>query len=342
MAQFALSDAFVPEIFSNYVLNQSTATNRLIQSGLITPNSSDELNIQLLQAGDFVTTPYINDLTGEPQPWEDTTDINVDGLTTGTQRMFKFRQAKAFGATDISGLVSGANALDVIGQRFASYWQSVDEKQLLTLLQGVMANSKIANAKLYDETAKAPTNTFGAAGFLGAISLMGDLQDTSFNKIMVNSATYANMKLLNMIETIQPSNAVEPIQVYNKMQIVVDDAIPVNADGTTTSYVAMSGAVQYGVALPTNAAETEREATKQGGRTNIINRRVVSMHVNGTTVAKDFVPAGQTVTMDEIGKGTTWDLITDPRNIKIVGYKAKLDSQFVPAKPETPSETSGK
>lgn len=342
MAQFTLADTFVPEVFSNYVLNQSTKTNRLIQSGIITPASSDGLNIQLLQPGDFMTAPFINDLAGDPQTWDDTKDINVNGLTTGTQRMVKFRQAQAFGATDISDMVSGAGALNVIGQRFASYWNSVDEHQLLTLLQGVLSNTDIATTKMYDETVKAPSNTFGAAGFLGAISLMGDLQDTSFNKILVNSATYSNMKLLNMIETIQPSNAVTPINMYNGMQIVVDDEIPVNEDGTTTSYIAMTGAVQYAVALPTNASETEREATKQGGRTNIINRRVLSMHVNGTSVAKDFVPAGQTVTVEELGNGKTWASITDPRNIKVVGYKAKLASQFVPSKPETPSETAGK
>lgn len=342
MAQFTLADTFVPEIFSNYVLNESTKTNRLIQSGIITPSSSDELNIQLLQPGDYVTAPYINDLTGDPQTWDDTKDIDVNGLTTGTQRMFKFRQAQAFGATDISDMVSGAGALNTIGQRFSNYWNTVDEHQLLILLQGVLSNTDIATTKMYDETVKAPSNTFGAAGFLGAISLMGDLQDTSFNKILVNSATYANMKLLNMIDTIQPSNAVTPINVYNGMQIVVDDEIPVNEDGTTTSYIAMTGAVQYAVALPTNASETEREARSKGGMTNVINRRVVSMHVNGTSVAKDFVPAGQTVTVEELGNGKTWASITDPRNIKVVGYKAKLASQFIPSKPETPSETAGK
>lgn len=331
MAQFQLSDAIIPSVFGPYVQNLSTKTNRFIQSGITTPNTDDQVNTQLLAPGDFITLPYINDLEGDPESWTDQGDITVAGLTTGEQRAFKFRLEKAFGTTDISNLVSGANALETIAQRFGAYWNRVDQNILLKTLAGVFSNSDVAAAKLYDETVKAPTNTFGAAGFLGAISLLGDLQDNSVSKIAVNSAVYGQMKLLQMIDTVQPANAVVPINVYNGMQIVVDDDIPVNADGTTTAYVFGAGAVGYATAQPANAVETEREARKQGGRTNIINRRVIATHVNGTSVAKDFTPAGQTVTIDELAKGTTWASITDPRNIKVVAYKAKLDPQFVPA-----------
>lgn len=331
MPQFKLSDAVIPDVWGPYLANLSTKTNRFIASGITTPNTSDELNTQLLGPGNIITFPYYNDLKGDPQSWTDNSDIAVDGLSTGNQRAMKFRLAKAFGATDVSSLGSGLKALDVIAQRFGSYWGRVDQTILLQTLAGVFANADIATAKLYDETVKAPTNTFGAAGFLAAISLLGDLQDSTVSKIAVNSAVYGQMKLLQMIDTVQPAGAVVPINVYNGMQIVVDDDIPVNADGTTTAYVFGSGAVGYATAQPENAVETEREARHNGGMTNIINRRVVSTHVNGTSVAKDFVPAGQTPVISELALGSTWESLTDPRNIKVIAYKAKLDPQFVPA-----------
>lgn len=341
MAQFELSDAVIPEVWGPYLANLSTKTNRFIQSGITTPNTSDELNAQLLGPGNIITFPFYNDLTGDPQSWTDKSDITVDGLSTGNQRAMKFRLAKAFGATDISSLGSGLKGLDVIAQRFGAYWNRVDQNILLQILKGVFANADIATAKLYDETVKAPSNTFGASGFLAAIALLGDLQDNTVSKIAVNSAVYGQMKLLQMIDTVQPAGAVVPINVYNGMRIVVDDDIPVNADGTTTAYVFGAGAVGYATAQPENAVETERDARAKGGMTNIINRRIVSTHVNGTSVAKTYIPSGQTPQISELALGSTWESLTDPRNINVIAYKAKLDPQFVPASASSATD-SGK
>ena len=322
-----LQNMIVPEVFSNYVLNKSLKTNRLVQSGILTNDPS--LGSQLLAPGNFINMPMINDIAeaDDPQPWTDTNDITVDALGSTEQFAFKFRQAKAFGWTDISQLVSGAPVQSTIADRYPAYWNVQDQKILTDELTGVFANTDIHTAKAYDDSA-----TFSPRGFLAAISLLGDLQDSTFNKIAVNSATYAEMKAQQMIETVQPANAVVPINTYNGMVIVVDDDLPIADDGTSTSYIFGNGAVGYSVAQPTNAVELEREGRKDGGRTNIINRRVVTTHVLGTSVSKNFRPAGQTVTYDELKQGTTWDSIVDPRNIRVVQYNAKLDKEFIPKK----------
>lgn len=322
-----LKDMIVPEVFANYVLDKSLKTNRLVQSGILTNDPS--LGAQLLAPGDYINMPMINDIAeaSDPQPWTDTETIAVDGLNSSKQLAFKFRQAKAFGWTDISQLVSGAPNQSTIVDRYPAYWNTQDQKILTTELTGVFANTDIHTAKAYDDT-----TTFSARGFLAAISLLGDLQDNSLSKIAVNSATYAEMKAQQMIETIQPSEGGVPLNMYNGMRVVVDDDLPIADDGTSTSYIFGNGAVGYSVAKPQNAVEIERQARDQGGRTNIINRRVVTTHVIGTSVAKGFVPAGQTVTYAELAKGDTWDCIVDPRNIQIVQYNAKLDKEFIPKK----------
>ena len=38
--RFHLADAIIPEVFANYVLNQSMKTNRLVQSGILTNDPS--------------------------------------------------------------------------------------------------------------------------------------------------------------------------------------------------------------------------------------------------------------------------------------------------------------
>lgn len=338
MAQTTLANTIIPEVFANYVTNLSTKTNRLITSGILTPDPS--LGGQLLAPGDMINMPYINDIAdaSDAQAWTDTEDIAVDNLTTGEQWAFKFRQAKSFGWTDISQLVSGAPIQATAASRFGTYWNHQDQKLLLALLTGIFDNSKIATAKLYDGTTG--SDTFGPKGFLAAISRMGDLQDQSFAKILVNSAVYSEMKAQQMLDTnIQPNQQVTPFGTYNGMTIVVDDDLPVYKDGSTVSYIIGNGAIGYSTAQPGNAVEVYREPQKQGGRESIINRRVVTMHVLGTSAAKAFKPAGQTATMDEIKKGTTWDSIVDPRNIRVVQYKAKVDKEFIPATaPEAPSK----
>lgn len=335
--QFKLANAIIPEVFANYVLNQSMKTNRLVQSGILTNDPS--LGSQLLAPGDFIHMPYINDIAEGPdaQTWTDTQDISVNGLTTGEQRAFKFRQAQAFGWTDVSQQVSGAPAQSTVANRFGAYWNNQDQKLLFAELKGAFANSDIATAKMYEDS-----SVFSARGFLAAIAKMGDLQDNTLNKIVVHSSTYAEMKAQQLIETVQPAGAVTPISVYNGMRIVQDDDPNlINADGSTTSYVFANGAVGYSVASPQNAVEIQREARTNGGQTNVINRRVVTTHILGTSVAKTFTPAGQTVTMDELAKGTTWESIVDPRHIQVIAYKAKLDKEFAPVVP-TKSDPVGK
>lgn len=325
-SQFKLNDAIVPAIFGNNVIQSAIKTNRFITSGILTPDST--MAAQLLQPGEFMTLPFINDLDGEPEAWMDTQDISVSGLTTGVQRAFRMRQAKAFGYTDISQLVSVSNPADVIATRFGNWWARSDQRTLLSVLKGVFANTDIATAKMYDDS----TKEFNAGGFLAAISRLGDLQDQVFNKIAVHSAAYSEMKKQNMIDTIQPNTSVSPFGTYNGMTIVVDDDLPLDENGVATSYIFGNGSVAYSVVTPANGVEVEREARISGGRQNIINRRVMTTHVLGTSVAKAFTPAAQTVVQSELESGDTWESVIDPRNIRIVAYKAKISPEFLPKK----------
>lgn len=329
-----LSDMIIPEVFGNYVLNTALKTNRFVQSGILTPDP--DLGPRLLEAGTKITVPFINDLDGDPDNWTDTDDIQVNQLTSGKQLGLKFYQTKAFGYTSLSQMISGAPIQTTIGNRFANFWTRADEKMLLAVLNGVMGVSKVKNAKFYDATVKTPTDAaFSAKGFIAAIGLMGDLQDTSFGAIAVNSATYSMMKMQNLIETIQPQNGALPFEAYNGLRIVLDDDIPVDLSDkqkpTTTSYIFAPGAVRYSSVLA--STETKYDPIKDGGTDVIVQKRVGTIHVAGTSVKSSFAPAkGTFPTMDEFGKSSTWEVVDgiDPRAIGVVAYKAELDPALVP------------
>lgn len=339
-----LSDMIIPEVFGNYVLNTALKTNRFVQSGILTPDP--DLGPRLLDTGTKITVPFINDLSGDPDNWTDTDDIQVNQLTSGKQLGLKFYQTKAFGYTSLSQMISGAPIQTTIGNRFASFWTRADEKMLLAVLNGVMGVTKVKNSKFYDATSKTPTDAaFSAKGFIAAIGLMGDLQDTSLGAIAVNSATYSMMKMQNLIETIQPANGALPFEAYNGLRIVLDDDIPVDLTNkqkpTTVSYIFAPGAVRYSSILA--STETKYDPIKEGGTDIIVQKRIGTIHVAGTSVKPSFTPAKSTFpTMDEFSKPATWEVVDgiDPRTIGVVAYKAELDPALVPGA-EVPAAASG-
>lgn len=343
---FTLQKAIIPEVFTDYVQETSTKTNRFIQSGITTSNF--DIGNQLLQPGNVLTMPYINDLSGAPQVWNDKHDIEVASTTTGTQYGFKFAQVKSFGRTDWSKIHSGAPIDQVIASRFGNYWARVDQHQLLNVVKGTLSNTDIATAKVFDDS----NNNFSARGFLATIALMGDLQDNAFSVIAVNSAAYAQMKANQMIDTQIPQNTVvSPFGTYNGMRILVDDDLPLDGQ-VATSYIFRTGSVGYKVQTPENAVEVFREPSKQGGRTSVINRRLAATHVMGTTLSAQAISKiNDEFDPESLTDGTMWDCVVDPRKIGIVAYKAKIDKDFVPKQkassaPSTPtasgSGTSGK
>lgn len=333
---FTLSKAIIPEVFTDYVEETSTKTNRFIQSGITTSNF--DIGNQLLQPGNVLTMPYINDLSGKPQVWNDKHDIEVASTTTGTQYGFKFAQVKSFGRTDWSKIYSGAPIDQVIASRFGAYWARVDQYNLLNVVQGTLSNTDIATAKVFDDSA----NNFSARGFLATIALMGDLQDNAFSVIAVNSAAYAQMKANQMIDTQIPQNTVvSPFGTYNGMRILVDDDIPLDGQ-VATSYIFRTGSVGYQVATPDNAVEVFREPSKQGGRTSVINRRLAATHVMGATLsASAIAQINDEFDPDSLKNGSMWDCVVDPRKIGIVAYKAKVDKDFIPKKKASSTTPSG-
>lgn len=323
------ANMFVPEVFNAYVLNQMTKTNRLVQSGILTPDTT--LAGQLTQPGTTITVPFINDLDdGDPDVWQDTANITVSNLTSGKQIAQKFYQAKAFGYTDQSQLISGAPIYQTIVNRFSNYWLAQDSKMLLSTLSGIFGVSKIQNTKLFDATAKTPTEAnFSAKGFIGASALMGDIADQTLTAIAVNSATYAQMKANGLIDTIQQQNAATPFGTYNGLTIVVDDQIPVDLSDkskpTTTSYIFGRGSVAYSQTL--YASAQKREELVNGGQTDVVQKRVGTIHVIGTSIKSPVANAS----LKDFAKSSNWEVVDgiDPRTIKVVGYKSTLDPAFV-------------
>lgn len=332
MVETHLKDMIIPEVFNTYVRNNSMKTNNLINSGIV--QTDDWLDDQLTQPGTKITIPYINDLDGLADNWTDDKDIDVDNLTSGSQIGMKFYQTKAFGRTDLSTVMSGAPISDQIASRFANFWNTNDQYMLFAALKGMFQVDEIANSKVLDLTVQSPTDAeFSAKGFIAALSLMGDQPENILTAIAVNSTTYAMMKSQNLIDTIQPSNGGQAINVYNGKQVVIDDDIPTDTSGkdaTSVAYLFGQGAVRYSTQM--YGTRVVDEPLKQGGREAVVQKRIGCIHPLGMSIAPDFVPAKPNFpTPDDFAKKEAWTMPkdVDVKHVALVEYKFKLDPYFV-------------
>ena len=320
-----LEQKFVPAVWLNWVYDHVTQTNNFFRSGII----GNDPNLNLLGQGMFVTIPHMQhiDTSLKPQDWNNHDDIQTHGGTSFLENDVKMYEVQSFGNSDFDDLVTGAKTLDQITNQFIDYWGSVDTQRLIQVLNATFLNANIATAKSFNVGKE---KDFAAADFVKAMARMGDVASGKPTKMAVNSGVYNFMLNQNLIDFIQPSEGAEPIARYNGMAIVQDDQIPLKGDGTAAAYIFADNSVDYGTATPTNGVTVDRDNLKQGGISAITQKRVTTMHVAGTA-ADMAVEADPTKWKSDLETGSKalYKEVNDPRNISVIKYGFKIDTDFV-------------
>ncbi|QHJ80384.1 MAG: hypothetical protein [Bacteriophage sp.] len=327
MAQFEgatfLDALVVPDVWAAYIEKNSTKTNRLLNSGVVT--ADDVLGSRLTEEGQVINIPVLNDLYGDPQAWNDKTDIAVSSVTSGKHNAVKMYQAKAFGETDFSEQVSGVNVASHIATRFSNYWNRQDERLDISLLHNAFLIPDLKDAKGYNIGSPKDLN---AGDFIAAMTRMGDVSDPALTRLLMNSAVVGAMREQNLIDTVQPSVGGASIQTYNGIPIVTDDQIPIDESGVTRIYALTTGAIRYSSTMASkNGVEVVRDGLSYGGQSALVNRRIVSMHLNGLGFNMTNWKEQLTV-QDFEGNTPLYEIVSDPRTIGAVAYEFKIDPKF--------------
>jgi len=315
MTQTRLSDLIVPEIFDKYVQVKTSELSRFRQSGILTDLSA-ELAPQM--AGTTVNMPFFNDLTGSADIVDDTTDLTINGMTSGKDIAVKLYRAKAFGSTDLAADISGADPMAAIANRFAAFWVREEQHTLLSTVAGQIGAT---SANILDISGLAGTAAnFDPHSFIDACGVLGDHQDFLAG-FAVHSDTYKAMKKQDLIDFIKPSELEEEIPVYQGKFVLVDDTMPVSS-GVYTTYIFGPGAVGYASASPRVPVELERRALIGGGVEYLVHRRWWTMHARG--VKWTGTPSGPTPTNAELAATGNWSLVYDHKLVRVVAFKHKL------------------
>lgn len=318
-----IADVIVPEVFNAYVIERTAELSAFYQSGVVVNNP--ELDKLAAAGGRLINMPFWNDLTGDDEVLSDTESLETDKIIAGQDVAVLLMRGKAWKSNDLAKALSGDDPMRAIGDLVAAYWARRQQVTLISTLKGVFATAGTKMATNTHDISALTGNeaAFTGENFLDASYKLGDAEER-LTAISVHSLVYANLRKQNLIEFLLDSNNAK-IPTYMGKRVIVDDGMPKDGD-VFTSYIFGAGAVGLGNGAAPVPTETDRDSL--AGDDILINRQHFLLHPRGVKFTDKSV-VGSSPTNVELGTGTNWERVYEPKNVRIVQFKHKL---WVPEK----------
>jgi hypothetical protein len=320
MAKTQISDVIVPEVFNPYVVQRTAELSALRQSGII--SASPELDALASSGGRLINMPYWDDLTGDDEVLSDSAALTPQKITSGQDVAALLMRAKAWSTNDLAKALSGDDPSGAIADLVAGYWNRMEQKTLINILNGVFASSSMSGSvndiSIEDGVNATADNKIGADAVIDSQTLLGDAA-SKLTAMSMHSAVYANLQKQNLID-FEPTNAQNiGWGTYLGKTVIVDDGHPVVAGTTSgnkyTTYLFGSGAIGSGNGAAPMPTETDRDSL--AGDDILINRRHFIFHPRGVKFL-DASVAASSPTNTELADATNWSLVYEQKNVRLV------------------------
>lgn len=318
-----IADIIQPEIFTDYVTQRTMQVSNVLNSGIATNDSQ----FDALASGPntLVNMPFFNDLTGESEVMKDSGSLTPQKIGTNKDVARKHGRGNAWAANGLSALLSGADPMGAIGNLVTNYWARDRQRVLLSTLAGVFASASMAG-KTHDISAlTGGAELIGGNTFIDANQKMGDAKD-DLAAIVMHSAVEAYLAKQQLIEYVQDATQSVRIPTFMGKRVIVDDAMPFNSGtGVASAYLFGQGALAWGNGSHPDiiGTETDRDSLSSSGEDFLINRQIYILHPRGVkftdTAVADVFP-----TNAELATGTNWELVYEPKAVRMVNFKFKI------------------
>ena len=235
----------VPEKFSQYTLDRTTALSTLVNSGIAT---GDAIVAGLIngtpEGGRFIMLPHYNALDGEDDVFGET-DVSIGNVTTDAAHATLLMRQRAWGATDLARVLGGNDPMAAIGNLVSDWWLEKEQAIYLSILKGILdPTSGALKDHVNDISAGSAEAAYISDGAtLDTKQLLGDHYG-ALGMAFMNSAVYTYLQKQNAITRQPIFNPADGTQVelesYLGYRIIVDDGMPVydyvkdNSTGTIT------------------------------------------------------------------------------------------------------------
>ena len=199
------SDVIIPEIFTPYVIEQTTARDAFLASGVVQPMA--ELNAT--DGGDYVNIPHWKaNLTGDFEVLTDSTSLTPGKITADKQVGVILHRGRAFESRDLAALAAGADPMAAIGAKVADYVANQRQKDLIKCLEGVFGSLTGSDTPAFDALRLDTTGmtALGPRQVSKARALLGD-QGDKLSVVAMHSAVYYDLVERKAIDYVTETDA---------------------------------------------------------------------------------------------------------------------------------------
>ncbi len=274
------SDVIIPEIFTPYVIEQTTLRDAFLASGVVQPMA--ELNAT--EGGDYVNVPFWKaNLSGDFEVLSDSSSLTPGKITADKQVGVILHRGRAFEARDLAALAAGADPMAAIGAKIADYVANQRQKDLLSCLAGVFgtlgttsSSAAFFGLTIDGESGDTPT-TLSPRHVAEARSLLGD-QGDKLAAVAMHSKVYYDLVERRAIDyvgtgdargtsTTQSGGSIAAafgdvqVPTFMGLRVIVSDDVQTEGTGGSTEYATYfftQGAVASGEQLGMQT-ETDRD-----------------------------------------------------------------------------------
>jgi hypothetical protein len=333
------SDVIIPEVFTPYVLEQTSLRDAFLASGVVQPMA--ELNATE-GGGDYVNIPFWKaNLTGDFEVLSDSTSLTPGKITADKQVGVILHRGRAFESRDLAALAAGADPMAAIGAKVADYVANQRQKDLIKCLEGVFggltSNSGAAFAPVSFDLSG--MTALGPRQVAKARALLGD-QGDKLVAVALHSAVYYDLVERKAIDYVTATEARQTalgtaqdafagsiaaayggdnaVPLYMGLRVIVsDDLVPTSTNYPV--YFFTQGAIASGEQMGMQT-ETDRDILAKSDAMSI------DLHYCYHPVGAKWNTATPNPTQAQLATIGNWTKVYETKNLGIV--RATVTSNF--------------
>ena len=332
------SDIIIPEIFTPYVIEQTTLRDAFLASGVVQPMA--ELNAT--EGGDYINVPFFKaNLTGDFEVLSDSTSLTPGKITADKQVGVILHRGRAFESRDLAALAAGADPMAAIGAKVADYVAHQRQKDLIKCLEGVFGGlASNTGAAFIDVSFDTASQTaLGPRHVAKARALLGD-QGDKLTAVAMHSAVYYDLverKAIDYVTAVEARFTADTampdafggsiasayggdnaVPTYMGLRVIVsDDLAPVSSDYPV--YFFTQGAIASGEQMAMQT-EVDRDILAKSDAMSI------DLHYCYHPVGAKWTVGTTNPTPAQLATITNWTKVYELKNLGIV--RATVSSNF--------------
>ena len=282
----------MPSVFNNKYWNSAVfqkyletiprvKQNALLNSGVLR-NRADLKSLLVDQVGgNYINVPIVGRIGGDVLNYDGATNITATGIGTFLQSMIVFGRAKAWQEKDFTADITGKDFMEDIASQVATYWDDVDEADLLAVLTGIfgVTDGNFSTDHTLDITGEA-TKVVGPSTLNNAIQKAAGANKNIFSMVIMHSQVATNLENQQLLQYWKETDAngiQKPTNLasWNGRTVLIDDDLvdTSGSDPVYTTYILGKNAIDYcdcGAKVPN---ETKRDELTDGGIDMLITRQ---------------------------------------------------------------------